>query len=82
MVPVCMLGCYILADFFVTPHGLYPAKLLCPWDFPGKNTGFQLSVPPLGDLPDSGIESKSPASPVSAGEFFTTEPPGKMLMEA
>ena len=21
------------------PHGLYPTKLLCPWDFPGKNTG-------------------------------------------
>ena len=20
------------------PHGLYPAKLLCPWNFPGKNT--------------------------------------------
>ena len=21
------------------PHGLWPTKLLCPWDFPGKNTG-------------------------------------------
>ena len=21
------------------PHGLSPARLLCPWDFPGKNTG-------------------------------------------
>ena len=21
------------------PHGWYPARLLCPWDFPGKNTG-------------------------------------------
>ena len=20
------------------PHGLYPTKLLCPWDFPGKNS--------------------------------------------
>ena len=20
------------------PHGLYTARLLCPWDFPGKNT--------------------------------------------
>ena len=20
-------------------HGLYPRRLLCPWDFPGKNTG-------------------------------------------
>ena len=21
------------------PHGLYRIRLLCPWDFPGKNTG-------------------------------------------
>ena len=21
------------------PHGPQPARLLCPWDFPGKNTG-------------------------------------------
>ena len=21
------------------PHGLQPARLLCPWDFPSKNTG-------------------------------------------
>ena len=21
------------------PHGLYPARLLCPWDSSGKNTG-------------------------------------------
>ena len=21
------------------PHGTQPARLLCPWDFPGKNTG-------------------------------------------
>ena len=33
-----------------------------------------LPFPPLGDLPDSGIE---PASPALAGEFFTTEPPGE-----
>ena len=24
------------------PHELQPAKLLCPWDFPGKNTGCML----------------------------------------
>ena len=21
------------------PHGLQPARLLCPWDSPGQNTG-------------------------------------------
>ena len=29
-----------------------------------------------GNLPDSGIELVSPASPALAGGFFTTEPPG------
>ena len=24
---------------YLRPYGLQPAKLLCPWDFPGKNTG-------------------------------------------
>ena len=37
-----------------------------------------LPFPPPGDLPDPGAESTSPASPASAGGFFTTEPPGKL----
>ena len=31
----CMLSCFS----HVQPHGLQPARLLCPWDSPGKNTG-------------------------------------------
>ena len=50
------------------PHGLQPARLLCPWNFSGKNTrGLPFPLP--GDLPDPGIE---PASPALAGGFFTT----------
>ena len=30
------------------------ARLLCPWDFPGKNTG--VGCPSAGNLPDPGIE--------------------------
>ena len=29
---------FVLSDS-LWPHGLYPAKLLCPWISPGKNTG-------------------------------------------
>ena len=36
-----------------------------------------LPFPSPGDLPDSGIKPPSPASPVVAGGFLTTEPPGK-----
>ena len=32
-----------------------------------------------GDLPRSGIQPTSPESPALAGQFFTTEPPGKPL---
>ena len=35
-----------------------------------------LPFPSPGDLPDPGTE---PASPVLAGRFFTTEPPGKPI---
>ena len=38
-------------------------------------SGFAVSC--SRDLPDPGIEPLSPASPVLAGRFFTTESPGK-----
>ena len=28
-----------MSDYFLWPHGPWPARLLCPWNFPGKNTG-------------------------------------------
>ena len=52
-------------------------RVLCPRDFPGKNTGMGCHFPSPGDLPDPGIEPKSLMSPALAGGFFTTEPPGK-----
>ena len=36
-----------------------------------------LPFPPLGDLPDPGIDPASPSSPELAGGFSTTEPLGK-----
>ena len=37
-----------------------------------------MPFPSPEDLPDPGIETASPVSPVLAGGFFTTEPPGKL----
>ena len=54
------------------PYGLWPGRLLCPWNFPSKNTGVGCSFPPPGDLPNPGIELTSLASPAFAGWFFTT----------
>jgi len=33
----CVLSRLVLSDS-LRPHGLQPARLLCPWDSPGKNT--------------------------------------------
>ena len=35
--PACMLSCSVMSNS-LQPHGLYPARLLCPWDSAGKNT--------------------------------------------
>ena len=40
-----------------------------------------VSIPPLGDLPNPGIELGCPVSPTLAGGFFTTEPPGKLVIK-
>ena len=36
--PVCVFNRSVVSNS-LRPHGLQPAKLLCPWDSPGKNTG-------------------------------------------
>ena len=58
---VCV-SCSVVPDS-LWPQGLQPIRLLCPWDFPGKDTGVDFpgkdSSP--GDLPDPGIIPGSPA---------------------
>ena len=44
---------------------------LCPWDYPGMNSGSGFPFSPPGDLSDPGIEPAS-MSPAVAGRFFTT----------
>ena len=60
--------CSVMSDS-LEPSGLQPARLLCPWNLPGKKYWSGLPFPPPGDLPGPGIE---PASPALAGRFFTT----------
>ena len=55
-------------------HGLWPTRLLCPWDSPGKNTGVGgLSLLP-GILPTQVTE---PGSPALQADSLPSEPPGK-----
>ena len=37
------------------PYGPEPARLLCPWDFPGKNTGVGCHFPLQGIFPTQGL---------------------------
>ena len=45
--------------------------------FPRQEYWSGLPFPSSGNLPRPGIEPTSLASPVLAGRFFTTTPPGK-----
>ena len=36
--PWCMRAESLSSSDFLQPHGLEPARILCPWDSPGKNT--------------------------------------------
>ena len=39
------------------PLGLKPTRLLCPWDFPAKNTGVDCHAHPQGIFPTQGLNS-------------------------
>ena len=56
------------------PHGLQPARLLCPWGFSRQEYWSGLPCSPLGDLPNPGIEPRSFALQVNS---LPSEPPGK-----
>ena len=79
----CVLSLSVVSKS-LQPHELHPARLLCPWSFPGKNTPGRsgLPLPTPSYLPNPGTEPASPVSVALAGKFFTTEPPGKVNMYA
>ena len=54
------------------PHRLYPARLLCPWNFPGKNIGVGCYFLPHGNfLTQAGIK---PTFPVLQANYLPSEP--------
>ena len=80
----CVSSCCIVAKLCPTllwPHGLQPARLLCLWDFPGKNTGVGLSFHSPGHRPNPGIEPTSPASKVDTLPLSHLGSPYFMLLD-
>ena len=55
-----MLSCSVLSDS-LQPHGLLPARLLCPWNSLGKNTAVGCCAFLQETFPNPGIKSSSPA---------------------
>ena len=49
---VCV-SCSVMSDSLQS-HELYPTRLLCPWDFPGKNTGVGCHALLQGIFPTQG----------------------------
>ena len=39
IISTCLGVSCLVVSYSLPPHGLQPERLLCPWDFPGKNTG-------------------------------------------
>ena len=66
----CLLNHFSHIWLFATPWAMQPARLLCPWDSPGKNTGVGCQARLQGIFLTQG----SNWSLCTAGRFFTTEP--------
>ena len=52
-------------------------RLCCPWGFSRQEYWSRFPGPPPRDLPNPGIEHRSPALQV---DFLPSEPPGKPIM--
>ena len=54
VVPCCAVLSRSVVFDSLWPHGLWPARLLWPWDFPGKNTGVGCHTLLQGIFPTQG----------------------------
>ena len=55
----CVLSCSVMSDS-LRPHGLQPARLLCPWGFSRQEYQSGLPYPSPGDLHNTGIKPGLP----------------------
>ena len=74
-------GCAVLSLSVMSDslwsHGLQPTRILCPWGFAHQARIQEWVAYPLpGDLPNPGIEPKSPAL---QADSLAAETPGKSL---
>ena len=75
---VCVYVSHSVLSDSMQPHGLWPTRLLCPWDSPGKNTGVGFHSLLQGIFPNPGIK---PRSLTFQADSLPPEPPGKPTQE-
>ena len=71
--PCAVLSRSVVSDP-LGPHGLQPARPLCPWGFSMQEYWIGLPSSPPGDLPDPRIKPKCRAL---QADSLPIEPPGK-----
>ena len=73
-----MLSCSVMSNFLLY-FGLYPSRLLSPWDSPGKNIGLGCHALLPGIFPNPGIEVASLVSPALWANSSPLGPHGKPI---
>ena len=73
-VPVNVLSHSVMFDS-LRPHGLQPGRHFCPCGFSRQEHWSRLPCPPSGDLPNLGIE---PRSPTLQADSLLSEPPRRI----
>ena len=73
---VCTLSCVSRVRLFATPW-MSPARCLCPWDSPGKNTGVGCHFLLQGIFPIQGSNPRLLCLLHWQAESLPTEPPWK-----
>ena len=80
---VCVFECWItsVVSDSLWPYGPWPARLLCPWDSPGVNSGvgFHALLQGIFSIQESNLHVLH--LPELAGRFFTTSAAWKVLWE-
>ena len=73
-------ACLVASVSSLGPLGPQPARRLCPWVFPGKNTGDSCHALLQRIFPTQGSNPCLWHVYCIAGGFFTAEPPGTPLI--
>ena len=63
----------------IWPHGLWPARLLCPWNSPGKNTGRGCHSLLQGIFPNTRVKPRSLAL---QADSLLPEPSGTLTVKS